>query len=72
MEVNKTEVIEFVKSLETDGVIKSGSHKSEAVINTVTQIVSMTEEEHDNFQKESPSQSVLMFFSEFQDWKETR
>lgn len=64
-------VEEFIKSLEDAGLVKPGSHKMQVVIDNVKNIVSMTDEEHEAFQKKTPHKGVLMFFSEFQSWKET-
>jgi len=69
--VEKKKVVEFLKALEESGIIAPNAHKKAAVVGSVKAIVEMTEEEHDAFQKDTPSQSVQMFFFEYQDWKES-
>lgn len=64
-------VIDFMKALEESKLIQVNAHKNVKAVNSVKQIISMTEEEHDEFQRNTPSKSVLLFFSEYQDWKET-
>ena len=65
------ETIDFVKALEEGNLITEGAHKNEKVTDSIKGIISMTEEEHEKFQEDNPSRSVLMIFSEYQDWKET-
>ena len=69
--MSKKKVVDFIKALEESNLIRANSHKSDKVVETVDGIISMTEEEHDNFQEKNPSKSVLMIFTEYQDWKET-
>ena len=69
--IEKTEVVDFVKALEESGIVKRNSHKDSKVIEVVTNIISMSEEEHEAYQKESPNMNVRMFHNEYQDWKET-
>ena len=65
------EAIDFIKALEEWNLITPDAHKNDKVVDSVKGIISMTEEEHEAFQKDNPSQSVLMIFSEYKDWKET-
>jgi len=65
------EAVDFLKALEEGNLITPNAHKDKKVIDSVKGIISMSEEEHDEFQEENPSRGVLMIFSEYQDWKET-
>jgi hypothetical protein len=69
--VEKKEVVDFLKALEESGIISPNAHKRAAVIDSVQGIMEMTEEEHEAFQKDTPSQSVKMFFFEYRDWKKS-
>jgi hypothetical protein len=69
--MNKKEAVDFVKALEEGNLITADAHKNEKVIESIKGIISMSEEEHEKFQEDNPSQGVLMVFSEYQDWKET-
>jgi hypothetical protein len=69
--MNKKEIIDFIKSLEESKIVAINSHQSKRVVETIGAVISMSEEEHDIYQEETPNQSVLLFFSEYQDWKET-
>jgi peptide methionine sulfoxide reductase MsrA len=69
--VEEKEVIDFIKSLEKSKLITPNAHKNSGVVDTVKAVVSMSEEEHDEYQKKNPNKSVLLFFSEYQDWKES-
>lgn len=69
--MSNKETIDFIKTLENNKLIKVNSHKNEKAIETIGGIISMSEEEHDKFQENNSNQSVLMIFTEYQDWKET-
>jgi len=69
--MSKKETIDFLKALEESNLITADAHKNKKVIDSVKATISMTEEEHEAFQKDNPSQGVLIIFSEYQDWKET-
>jgi len=74
MSMKKVEVetvVKFLKSLEGSKLIRPNAHKEDLIIDSVRNLISMTEEEHDEFQKNKPNKSVLTIFTEYQDWKET-
>jgi hypothetical protein len=52
-------------------LIRPNAHKEDLIIDSVRNLISMTEQEHDEFQKNKPNTSVLTIFTEYQDWKET-
>jgi len=69
--MDKKEVIDYLKALEEGKLITPNAHKDDKVIKTIKSIISMSKEQHDKYQEESPNKSVLMIFSEYQDWKKT-
>jgi hypothetical protein len=69
--MNKKEVIDFIKSLEQGNIVPADAHKNEKVVESIGGVISMSEEEHNEFQNKKPSKSVLVIFTEYQDWKET-
>ena len=66
-----SKTIEFIKELEKSNIVKVGSHRDAKVISTVEAVISMSEQEHEEFQEKTPSKGVLVIFCEYQDWKET-
>jgi hypothetical protein len=66
-----SKTVEFIKELERSKIVKIGSHMDAKVVSTVEAVISMSEEEHEEFQKKTPSKGVLVIFCEYQDWKET-
>ena len=70
--MNKKETVDFIKALEQGNIIPENSHKNEKVVESIGNAISMSEEEHDEFQKKNPSIGVRVTFNEYQDWKETK
>lgn len=69
--MNRKETIDFIKSLEEGNIVPENTHKNEKAVESIEGVISMSEEEHDEFQKKNPSRGVLATFTEYQDWKET-
>jgi hypothetical protein len=70
-QIDKKEVVAFLKALEESKLIAPNAHKNKKLIDSVSGIMALTKQEYEDFQKDMPSQSVKMFFFEYQDWKET-
>lgn len=69
--VDKKTAVDYIKALEESGLAVPKSHTNDKFVELVVSIVSMTEEEHEAYQKEKPNKGVRMLHNEFQDWKET-
>lgn len=68
---SEQEVVAYIKALEDSKIVAINSHKQKKVIETIQSIISMSEKEHEEYQKINPNNNVRMFHNEYQDWKET-
>ena len=72
-DINK-KIVDFVKTLERDGLVAKDAHKNEQILDLVKRVVSMSSEEFSSYIKTLPKKSVAnikFIYSEYQDWQET-
>ena len=70
-EINGNMIIDFIKTLEDSKILAKDSHKNTKMIDTVTNIVSMPENDFYEYISKNPNRNVKMIRSEFNDWKKT-
>lgn len=69
-EIDGDMVIHFIKILEKSNIVPRDSYKNTKLIETITAIISMSENDFYNYIKENPNRNVQMIRTEFNDWKQ--
>jgi hypothetical protein len=63
--------IDFIKTLEKDGIMTPGSHKNKPAVNSIKSIISMSKKGFSDYIDKNPNQKVSMIYSEYNDWIKT-
>jgi hypothetical protein len=69
--ISNRKIVDFVKTLEAHGLAAKNAHENKTFLTAVRQIISMNKKDFDEYIKEHPNKSVLLIYSEYQDWEKT-